>query len=187
MSRKWRDERGFTLIEVLVATLVLVTGLLATLAMIIVADHATAAQRVRQAATSLAREAVKDARSLGYSQLAPATIAAAVKPLIPGATTSGTTVSVTRGMNSFQVSFSACSLDDPSDGYGSHTSPPASGGSWCPDVAANGSTDTNPDDYKRLSAIVTPIGNASTISKVQQTVLISPTMTKNTFRIIPND
>ena len=62
-------------------------------------------------------------------------------------------------------------LDDAIDGYGLHDTPPSSGGSWCPDVAASGTTDTNPDDYKRVSAVVTETGTRNAPS-VQQTALI---------------
>jgi hypothetical protein len=84
---------------------------------------------------------------------------------------SGSTLTVSRSNYTFNVSINACSLDDPTDGYGSHSAPPASGGSWCPDVAPSGTTDSNPDDYKRVSVTVTPVGGRTTPT-VQQTVLI---------------
>lgn len=164
-------EAGFTLIEVLVATLVLVTGLLALLGMLDVGARTTGTNRVRQAATSLAREVVEDARALTYSQLLPANLATELQPMVSGSTVAGTALTVTRAIYTFNVSFTACSLDDPVDGYGNHNSTPSSGGSWCPDVAANGTADTNPDDYKRLSVTVAPTGNRAT-PQVQQTVLI---------------
>jgi hypothetical protein len=171
-ARGWlADDGGFTVIEVVVAGVVLVTGLLALLGMLVVASRATGKDRVRQAATSLAREIVEDTRNLAYTQLPQSGLAAALQPVVPGSSVSGTNLSVTRSIYSFSVSFTACSLDDPGDGSGDHTSAPVSGGSWCPDVAASGTTDTNPDDYKRVSVTVTPIG-ATTTPRVQQTVLI---------------
>jgi type IV pilus assembly protein PilV len=185
--RRLRGERGFTLIEVLVAAMVLIVGLLALLGIMDVASHATDTNRVRQAATNVAREVVENVRSLSYTQLATTSgIASALQPLLtPGATLSGSTLQVTRGstgttaaasnsLYTFNVTFTTCSLDDPGDGYGDHSSAPASGGSWCPDVAASGSTDSNPDDYKRISVTVTPTGNGSAahVSPVQQTVAI---------------
>src|SRR5947207_2284543 len=171
-ARGWfADDRGFTVIEVLVAGVVLVTGLLALLGMLVVASRATGKDRVRQAATSLAREIVEDTRNLAYTQLLPSGLAGTLQPVVPGSSVSGTSLSVTRSIYTFSVSFTACSLDDPGDGYGDHSSAPVSGGSWCPDVAASGTTDTNPDDYKRVSVTVTPTGS-STTPRVQQAVLI---------------
>lgn len=186
-----RAQAGFTLIEVMVATMVLIVGLLALLGMVIVANKATQTNRVRQEATNVAREVIENVRALSYTQLAtPASIASALLPQLTcpagagsscGATLSGSTLKVWRsssvggggaGGYAFNVTFTTCSMDDPSDGYGNHSAPPASGGSWCPDVAPSGTTDPNPDDYKRVSAIVTPTGNggAATVYPVQQTV-----------------
>ena len=166
-----RAESGFTLIEVLVATVVLAIGIGALFGMLVVSNHTTATNRVRQAGTSLARELIEDTRGLAYTQLNTAALPGALQPQVPGSTVSGPNLLVTRGIYSFSVSFTACSLDDPADGYGDHSSPPASGGSWCPDVAPSGSTDTTPDDYKRVSVTVTPTGARNT-PQVQQTALI---------------
>jgi type II secretory pathway pseudopilin PulG len=171
------EEGGFTLIEVLAATAILVTGLLALFGMLDIASRVTTSNRVRQAGTSLAREVLEDARTLPYTQLVPGGIASALQPMISVSTLSGSNLLVNRSVSgqglplAFKVSVSVCSLDDPSDGYGSHTAPPASGGSWCPDVASSGTADTTPDDYKRVSVTVTPTG-ARTTPSVQQTALI---------------
>src|SRR5205807_5910659 len=119
---------------------------------------------VRQAGTSLGREVVEDVRSLAYTQLTPssATLASELQALVPTSTVSGSTLSVTRSGYTFNVSFGACSLDDASDGAGSHSAAPASGGSWCSDVAAAGTADSQPDDEKRVSVTVTPTGTHTT-------------------------
>lgn len=171
-------EDGFTVVEILIAAIILVVGLLALLMMIIASDHAIAKNRVRQAETSAAREVLEDARSLLYTQLNPTSIASALQPVVPGATivasASVPTLQLSRSIYTFQVAFtSICSLDDSSDGYGSHSQAPASGGSWCPDVAASGTTDPQPDDYKRVSVTVTPfIGGVASTPVVQQSILI---------------
>jgi type II secretory pathway pseudopilin PulG len=168
-----RPDDGFTIIEVLVAALILVVGLLAMFQMVITADHAIATNRVRQQGTSLARELLEDSRSLAYTKLTPSGIASALQSQIYGAgTASGATLPVTRYGWHFNATFTACSLDDPSDGYGDHSSPPNSGGSWCPDVAASGTQDSSPDDYKRVSVTVAPTG-ARTTPTVQNTILIN--------------
>ena len=170
------EQGGFTIVEVLVAAVVLVVGLGATLQMLVTADHAISTTRLRQQETSLAREVLEDARGLASTQLTSTAIASGLQSVVPQATLSGSNLVVTRAVassgtpTSFTVSFNACSLDDPSDGYGNHSSPPTSGGSWCPDVASSGTQDSNPDDYKRVSVTVTP-SNRSTPA-IQQTILV---------------
>jgi type II secretory pathway pseudopilin PulG len=170
VTRKLRNESGFTLIEVLVTCLVLVIGLLGLFETLDVASHTTMLNRERQAETSLGREVIEDAETLTYSQLTPQTLAGALQPIIPGASVSGQGLFVIRSIYPFKVSVNVCSLDDPTDGYGNHSAPPASGGVWCPDVAPNGTVDTNPDDEKRLSVTVTP--NTGTEPTVALTTLI---------------
>ena len=161
----------------MVAAMVLVIGLGAVLGMLMTADHVISNTRYRQEETSIAREVLEDSRSLAYTQLTPSTIAPALQSQVPGSSLSGSTLVVRRALSpstaapvAFNVSFNACSLDSPSDGYGNHDSPPLSGGVWCPDVAPDGTADANPDDYKRLSVTVTP--TTRTTPTVQQTVLI---------------
>lgn len=156
---------------------VLVVGLGALMGMLMTADHVISNTRLRQEETSIAREVLEDSRGLSYSQLIQSSMASSLQSQVPNSSVSGSTLVVTRAISpstangvSFNVTFSACSLDSPSDGYGSHSSAPLSGGSWCPDVAASGSTDSNPDDYKRVSVTVTPT-NRSTPT-VQQAILI---------------
>lgn len=165
-----RGERGFTLIEVLVACLVLVVGLLGLFGTLNVAAHTTMLNRQRQAETSLAREVIEDASTLAYTQLTPAGLAGALQPMVAFSTVSGQGLDVARSIYHFNVSLNVCSLDDPTDGYGNHSSPPSSGGVWCPDVAPNGTVDTNPDDEKRLSVTVTP--RAGSEPTVQLTTLV---------------
>jgi prepilin-type N-terminal cleavage/methylation domain-containing protein len=164
------EECGFTLIEVLIATLVLVIGLLGLFATLDVATHTTMRNRQRQAETSLSREVIEDASTLAYGQLTQATLVADLQPMVAGSTISGQGLVVSRSIYNFNVSWNVCSLDDPTDGYGNHSSAPSSGGSWCPDVAGNGTADTNPDDQKRLSVTVTP--RVGTEPTVQLTTLI---------------
>jgi type II secretory pathway pseudopilin PulG len=169
------EQGGFTIVEVLVAALVLVLGLGAMLQLIITADHTISTTRLKQVETSLAREVLEDARGLAATELTQRAIASALQSEVPQATLSGSNLVVTRAVSSgnpttFNVSFEVCDLDNPSDGYGSHASPPASGGAWCPDVGSNGTQDSSPDDYKRVSVTVTPNDRSTPV--VEQTILI---------------
>src|SRR5579859_463913 len=176
-ARCVRETGGFALLEVLAANVVLAAGLGATFLMLNAALHATSNDRFRQAETSLARELTEDTRSLAYTQLTPSAIATALQSSVSGSTASGSTLIVNRGVSgqassvSFTATFTACSMDDPADGTGDHTQAPASGGSWCTDVGSSGSTDTQPDDYKRVSVTVAPTSGRTTPT-VQQTILI---------------
>lgn len=180
-ARRARQDEGFTIIEVLTAVVVLAIGLGAVMQLMVVATKATATNRLRQAETNLARELTEDIRSLAYSQLNASSLATTLQPMVSGSSVSGTSLQVQRTISTngasspatytFSTSFTACSLDDPSDGYGDHSQPPQSGGSWCPDVAPSGTQDPNPDDYKRVSVIVSPTGGRA-IPTVQQTILI---------------
>ena len=169
------DQGGFTIVEVLVAAVVLVVGLGALLQLLITADHTVTTTRLRQVETSLAREVLEDSRGLASTQLTQATIASALQSAVPQATLSGSNLVVTRAVSSgtptsFTISFNVCDLDAPSDGYGNHASPPPSGGVWCPDVGSSGTQDSNPSDYKRVSVTVTPRDRSTPV--IEQTILI---------------
>jgi prepilin-type N-terminal cleavage/methylation domain-containing protein len=170
-----RTQDGFTLVEVLVAALVLVVGLGALLQLLITADHTISTTRLRQVETSLAREVLEDSRELASTQLTQTAIASALQSVVPQATVSGSNLVVTRTVSSgtptsFDIAFNVCDLDAPSDGYGNHGPPPASGGVWCADVASNGTQDSNPNDYKRVSVTVTPSDRSTPV--IRQTILI---------------
>jgi hypothetical protein len=166
---RFHEEPGFTLIEVLVACVVLLVGLLGLFGVLSAGAHTTMLNRERQAETSLAREVIEDASTLGYTQLTPATLPGLVQPMVAFSTVSGQGLVVSRSIYNFNVAWNVCSLDDPTDGYGNHSSPPSTGGVWCPDIAPNGSVDSNPDDEKRLSVTVTP--RTGTEPTVQLTTL----------------
>ena len=170
-----RQESGFTIVEVLAAIVILVIGLLGALALIAQGVTTTGKNRVRQQGTNLARAATENNRTLKYAQLTPASVASRVAPLLPGATLSGSTVTVTRQKVTYTLSFGACSMDDPADGTGSHSGTPSGGGSWCSGISNSGSpTDPDGDDYKRVTVTVTPPA-AYSAQKVVQTALIRST------------
>ncbi|MFL5817920.1 MAG: hypothetical protein ACJ76L_09990 [Conexibacter sp.] len=170
-----KEQGGFTIVEVLVAALLLVVALGALLQLLITADHTVTTTRLRQVESSLAREVLEDSRGLAPTELTQATIASALQSEVPQATLSGSDLVVTRAVSSgnptnFTISFDACDLDAPSDGYGNHSSPPPSGGAWCPDVGSSGTQDSNPSDYKRVSVTVTPRDRSTPV--IEQTILI---------------
>ena len=143
-----RGEGGFTLVEILVAIMVLSVGVLGTTKMAIQAASSTADTKAREGATNLGREVVESIVSLPYGSLDPATTAAELqaKPgLAPTAGYSGWTV-VRRGIP-YTLGITGCSVDDPVDGLGAHDQ------TFCPG-SSSASSDDNPIDYRRFSVNV---------------------------------
>jgi prepilin-type N-terminal cleavage/methylation domain-containing protein len=115
-----RDERGFTLIEVMMAASVLLIGILGVVTLVNAANGATTSSKAREQGLALARDMTEGARSIRYQALEPATVTSKLKAM-PGFTDaggSGWTI-VRRGIR-YTVSFGVCSVDDPSDGTGAH-------------------------------------------------------------------
>jgi Tfp pilus assembly protein PilV len=152
MTRRARvkDGAGFTLVETMIAMLVLVVGVLGTISLIDASNAASRTTRQREAATNLARQLVEDSRKLSWSSLTPSAITPALQAL-PGladsnGTTAGWQINV-RGID-FTVTATACSLDDPADGLGVH----GGGVTWC--AGSAGVADLQPEDYRRVTITV---------------------------------
>jgi len=139
-----RDERGFTLIEVMVTMLILVVGIAGAIAMIDGANARTLANKEREAGNAVTREVIEAARSVPYRQLTPATAIGQLQA-IPGLedTAPGGAWTVERRNQTYTISLSVCSVDDDQDGLGT------TGGGFC--TAQTSADDQNPDDYKRIS------------------------------------
>ena len=139
-----RDERGFTLIEVMVTMLLLVVGIAGAIAMIDGANARTLANKEREAGNAVTREVIEAARSVPYRQLTPATAIGQLQA-IPGLedTAPGGAWTVERRNQTYTISLSVCSVDDDQDGLGT------TGGGFC--TAQTSADDQNPDDYKRIS------------------------------------
>lgn len=176
-----RQERGFTIIESLVAAVILVVGLLGLVTLLDTANATTAANQARQGATNIARQIVEDAHSIPYAQVAPydsgtrSGLIVVLEQMVPGAQSlpgSGSPLTVTRERTSYQVTASVCSMDDPTDGLGDHSAVGSPGVTWCADAGSGGSGDSNPDDYKRVAITVTPVGRHSG-ERVQQLAIVS--------------
>ena len=76
---KLADESGFTLVELLVAAVVLVIGMAGAFTLLSGADKTTVTNNARMGATNLSREILEDARSVDYDTLTPTGIEAALK------------------------------------------------------------------------------------------------------------
>jgi hypothetical protein len=153
----------------MMASLVLVVGVLGTLAMIDTANSKTVATRGREGATSLARQLIEDVNNISFRELTQTGVAADLQsnPGLESAPGSGSYTINRRGF-SYAITVTVCSLDDPRDGLGTHAP-----GVFCADSAysynPSGSTpvDPDPEDYKRVVVQVRWNGHM-----VQQTAIM---------------
>lgn len=128
-----------TLIEVMVAMVVLVVGALGVISMLDTSNKVTRENLARDGATSLAREQLERAREMTYATLAyPDQIASALYSALgdSDAPVAATFVTRRRGV-SYTTTISSCVLDDPSDGLGPATGTPCTPTPTCPAPCAS--------------------------------------------------
>src|SRR5215213_1682115 len=128
-----RAQAGFTLIEVLVASFVLMVGVFSAFALLDRANAATNRVRTSDNATNLTRELIEGARSVPYEKVSSPGVVSELQAL--------------PGLDGIDV----CIMDDPKDGGG----PRPTTATFCANSAPAGTTDKNPEDYKRITVIVT--------------------------------
>jgi prepilin-type N-terminal cleavage/methylation domain-containing protein len=169
-----RSQAGFTMVEVLVAMLLLLVGMLATFLLVGNANATLSKTRAREAATNLAREVLEDARDTPYSGIGKSNWFQSNLQGISGGSgvvtasgSSGAQTTVTRRGVAYSIVVSWCSVDDNGDGYGSHSTSVA----WCSDSATTATADPQPEDFKRVTATI----NWSFASKAQPTLVQTAT------------
>jgi type II secretory pathway pseudopilin PulG len=151
-ARTIRGEPGFTLVETLVATVVIVVGALGSVALVDRANSGTAQTKTRQTGTSLMRDLLETAQGLPYPSVTASTIVATVQSKgLPDNVPGTLGWQIVRNGIAFTVTANACSVDDSSDGSGVHSG----AATFCSD-SPSGTTDSNPDDYKRVTFTVAP-------------------------------
>ena len=150
--RSPRSEAGFTLVEVLVASTILLVGVLSTVTVMQTAARANATTRQRDAATSLARDVIEAVRNVPYDKVTDPGIIARLND-VPGLSSAaaGGGYTIRRGQTTFGVGLDVCVMDDPRDGGG----PRAAGTPVCAGSAPAGTQDRNPEDYKMATVTVT--------------------------------
>jgi type II secretory pathway pseudopilin PulG len=163
-----RSEAGFTLIEALMASVILIVGLIGLLGLLDVSVKASASTRAREGATSLAREIVEDARTIPYAQIIPTSIESqlqAMNGLTNESSASGWQIK-RRGFT-YTVVVKECAIDDPKDGLAkTHDSKIFCEGQQ--EWKTGEAVDTAPENLKRITAEVgwTFKGRTSTVKQV---------------------
>ena len=146
---RMRDSSGFSLVEVMIAALILIVGAGAAFSLIDSANRSVSFNSARVGATNLGRELAEYARTTDYDLLQPAQIVTALRkhPTITG-TISGGVWTIQRRNVTYTVTPTVCAYDDPKDGIGA-TPPPNA----CPTATAvaGAPPEVNPDDYRRVT------------------------------------
>ncbi len=176
------DQRGFTIVEVIVASFVLLVGVLATLALFDRANAATVVDRQREAATSLAREITEGARSVPFDHLVSATSLNTELQKMPGLRDlDGDPYTIPRGRTAFTVATEVCTADDAKDG--GRTGP--SSIKFCDDTPGGGPKDSNPEDYRRVTVTVSWRNNGVVRSVTQTEIVNNPGSGPGVLSVVP--
>src|SRR5687768_13202733 len=98
-----RDQAGFTLIEVMVASFMLLVGILAVIGLLNAANGATNRTRAHDTATNLARELIEGARSVPYEKVSSPGVTAELQRLPSLEDTDGGSYTLRRGNTTYTV------------------------------------------------------------------------------------
>jgi Tfp pilus assembly protein PilV len=183
----FRQEAGYSLVEVLIAIMLLTVGILGTVALVDNANLRTSDTKGREGATSLARELVESSRTVPFNNITPADLQPALttKPgLADSDGASGWQVS--RRNFTYTITYTACTVDDGSDRLGTAASHDAT---YCPGNAVAPSAagaDRNPADFRR---VVFRIAWHDTRGdqQIEQSALINSTYRGPTINAIDSD
>ncbi len=147
--RTMSDERGYTLVELMVASFVIVVGMAGAFTLLNGANRTSVTNNARMGATNLARELLEDARAVDYDQLKPSGIVAALQAK---SGTSGDPWKISRRGIDYTVTAEVCTFDDPKDNVAA-TAPENVCTPQAPVPAAAGTLepDAQPDDFRRVT------------------------------------
>ena len=170
-SSSQRGDAGFTLVEVLVAAMVLMIGVVATFSMLDGANATVSNNNARIGASNLARELTEYSRGADYDKLTPALIA---PELQANATIGGTgnPFTVSRRGVDYTVTANACIFDDPKDGL--LATPPAGACTPAPAAIAGTTAEVNPDDFRRVSFDISWQRDGRTSHLTQTALIVNP-------------
>ncbi len=142
-----------TMVETMVAAVILSAGVLGVFVMVETSDKVNADNRARETATGLSRELLESARATPYASIGGSNWFNSTLTNLEGRssnvvspTSHSQRTEVSRRGYTYTVDVTTCSVDDSKDGYGPH-----GGGSWCSDSSTTGTSDGSPEDFKRVA------------------------------------
>lgn len=162
-ARRLGGEGGFTLVELLVAGVVLVVGMLGVLVLLTGSLQMTARNNERVGATNLARELVEATRALDYADMTGTRVQTRLQARGLG---SGSPWVIERRFARYTVSAVSCTFDSPTDGLAA--APPDG---VCLPQPPGAAGDANGDDFRRTTFTISWAG-AGTSRPVSQTTLV---------------
>jgi type II secretory pathway pseudopilin PulG len=161
-----RGDDGFTLIETLIASVVLIVGLASLFGLLDTSMQASAQTSAREGATNLTREILEDARTIPYADLTPSSLEPELQKLngLKNATP-GSGWQIQRRGVTYSVVAQECAIDDPKDKYGPHPTPSL----FCADSTTVGTEDAQPEDLKRITVATswTTHGRTTSVKQVE--------------------
>jgi hypothetical protein len=156
----------------MIAAMIVVVGAGAAFSLIDSANRAVSSNSARIGATNLSRELSEYARGTDYDLLQPAQVVAALRkhPTIEGTINGGKWEIQRRGVT-YSIAVSACTFDDPKDGF-SATAPP----NPCPAAAAvaGAPSEVNPDDFRKVTFDVTWTARSRSGKASQSALIVNP-------------
>jgi hypothetical protein len=166
IARKLAGADGFTLVEVALASAVLLVGMLGVVAMLTGAIGARSSASARIGASNLARQLVETSRGLDYDELTPAQLVARMQARGLG---SGTPWTIERRHVAYSITATACTYDSPADRLAA--SPPAD---VCMPQPVASTGDANGDDFRRVTVVLAWKDRGRTRSLAQSALLVNP-------------
>lgn len=122
MARRPRitQQHGFTIVEVMVAMVILLIGLAGTITLLDQANASTTTDKAREGAVALSRELVEAARSQSYDQLTQGNVVSATRSRngFTASAVNGAGWQIQRRGITYTMAVGVCSVDDPNDNTG---------------------------------------------------------------------
>lgn len=167
-ARGLASDDGFTIVEVVIASVILVVGVLGILTLLTGALRTTAATGARVGATNLARELVEGTRGLDYDDMVDTLVRARLQDRGLG---SGSPWTIQRRGVTYTIAVSSCAYDNPGDKL---AAPPPAG--MCTPQPTGAIGDSNGDDFRRTTFQISwREAGAGQRSLTQTTLVVNPT------------
>jgi prepilin-type N-terminal cleavage/methylation domain-containing protein len=166
------DQRGFTLVELMVGVFILLGGILGVMTMSDLGNRNLREANSTVAGANLAREVAEHARSIDYDELTPALIVSELQRQ-PGLEGTGNPWTVRRRNQAYTITVTVCAYDDPRDGLAAPGNGPVNP---CPTngTGTTSSTEQNGDDFRRVDVRLSWVRDARTRQMTQTEMIVNP-------------